>query len=81
MAFPRFFRPNVDIKLLLQRLRDDNPKAVQIIPAHIKGHQDNNADFDYDTAPQSVQRNIDMDHLSRAFLQTNQGVLEPCHHI
>ena len=63
IAFPRFFRPNMDAKLLLQRLREDcNPK-IHIQPEHIKGHQDRQKNFSYDTAPKSVQLNIDMDDL------------------
>ena len=67
MAFPRFFKPNVDIKLLLQRLCDDSPQAVEILPGHVNGYQDQNANFDYNNAPQLVKRNIDMDLLSKKF--------------
>ena len=67
MAFPRFFKPNVDIKLLLQRLRDDSPQAVEILPGHVNGYQDQNTNFDYNIAPQLVKRNIDMDLLSKKF--------------
>ena len=67
MAFPRYFTPNVDLKLLLQRLRDYGKHAVSVTPQHIKGHQDKNQQFVYEEAPQSTRRNIDMDHISRQF--------------
>ena len=77
MAFPRYFKPNVDLKLLLQRLRDDCKHTVEITPQHIKGHQNRNQQFEYDEAPQSVRRNIDMDEISREFLKEHKGALEP----
>lgn len=46
----------------MQGFCDDSPQAVEILPEHVSGHQDQNANFDYDTAPQSVKRNIDMDN-------------------
>ena len=72
LAFPSFFRPNMDLKLLLQRLRQETPQALTISPNHIKGHQDNDKNFEYDTAPQSVRRNIDMDELAGKILETDQ---------
>ena len=76
MAFPPFYHPNVDIKLLLQWLCGECPNAVTILPAHIKGHQDDNENFNYDKAPQLVRRNIDMRQLSETFLKSDQDKLE-----
>ena len=80
MAFPRYFKPNFDLKLLLQRLRDDCQKKVLLHSNHVKGHQDRQESFDYDTAPHPVRLNIDMDTLSKEFLRTNQVSLEPNQH-
>ena len=77
MAFPRFFKPNVDVKQLLQRLRTECSPKIAIYPEHIKGHQDRQRDFNYDEAPQSVHLNIDMDEISKDFLKTHKGPLEP----
>ena len=77
IAFPRFFRPNMDVKLLLQRLRDECHPKLEIHPEHIKGHQDRQKAFSYETAPKPVQLNIDMDDLSRTFLKTSRDDLEP----
>lgn len=68
MAFPRFFKPNVDLKVLLQRLWKEFPTKIQITPQHVKGHQDRNENFDYDQASQTIQRNIDIGELSKFFL-------------
>ena len=80
MAFQRFFRPNMGLKLLLLRLRQAKPKAITISPTHIKGHQDESKDFVYESAPQSVRRNIDMDELAGKFLAEDQHQLEPSSH-
>ena len=36
---------------------------------HLKGHQDDAGDSDYDTAPLSVRLNIDMDDAAKYFLK------------
>ena len=77
LSYPRFFRPNMDLKILLWDLRKDKPPKLNIFLEHIKGHQDRNSTFDYDSAPKSVQLNIEMDHRSRKFLQNHQGKPEP----
>ena len=69
IAFPLFFRPNVDLKMLLQRLREESPKKVELWPIHIKGHQDDDKGFIYEEASQPARRNIDMDHLAKTFLK------------
>ena len=77
LVFPRFFRPNMDLELLLQRMRQEDPQALLWTPTYIKGHQDDKAGFDYDTAPQLIRLNIDMDELADTFLITNKHKLEP----
>ena len=77
ISYPRFFRPNVDLKHLLWNLRQDSPPKLELSFNHIKGHQDRNAEFDLNTATKPVQLNIAMDTRSRAFLQQHQGKLEP----
>ena len=76
ISFPRFFRPNTDLKLQIQEMR----KAlhpVKILPEHVKGHQDDREDFIYEKASIAVQCNIDVDHASKSFLKSHQGKLEP----
>ena len=77
IAFPRFFRPNVDIKLEIQKQRLQYKKYVEVHLTHIKGHQDNNANFCYEQASQPTRRNIDMDEISKSFLQDDQERIEP----
>ena len=76
ISFPRFFRPNVDTKLQIQELRQ-SLKPIHILPVHIKGHQDDDSQFDIDTAPLSVRLNIEVDEASKEFLKTDQGPFEP----
>lgn len=77
MSFPRFFCPNVDIKMQIQAIRTSLPKQVKIYPQHVNGHLDDEKDFSYDEAPQQVQINIDVDEMCDPFLKHNQGKLEP----
>ena len=77
MSFPRFFRPNMDLKIQLQELRSECPKNIVLFPTHIKGHQDRAEHFQYEEATQGTKRNIDMDELAKRFLQHHQGPLEP----
>ena len=77
ILYPRFFRPNVDLKHLLWNLRKGRPPKLELSFNHIKGHQDRNADFDLNTAPKPVHLNIAMDTRSRQFPQQHQGKLEP----
>ena len=77
MSFPRFSRPNVDLKLELQYLRQICPPKIELVPTHIKGHHDDDKEYKYETAPQETKRNIDMDELAKRFLQSYQGNLEP----
>ena len=76
MAFPRYFRPNVDAKLQIQALRQ-HLHPIKILPNHIKSHQDDKVDFDYETAPMSVKLNIEVDNQSKLFLKSHQGSMEP----
>ena len=48
---------------------------VQLI--HLKGHQDDDKEFEYETAPLSVRMNIDMDASAKLFLKQNQKQLNP----
>lgn len=63
--------------MLLWNLRNDKPPKLEISLEHIKGYQDRNSNIDFDTAPKSVQLNIEMDDRLRQFLQTHHGKLEP----
>lgn len=76
ISFPRFFRPNIDIKLQIQQMRK-SLYPIKILPTHLKGHQDDADDFILEEAPLEVRCNIEMDELSKAFLKNNQGPLEP----
>ena len=44
---------------------------------HLKGHQDRNKEFDYDTAPLTVRLNIDMDYDAKDFLKKYDKRLYP----
>ena len=77
MSYPRFFRPNIDLKLLLWKLRQETPHKLKISLSHIKGHQDSKKEFNFDEAPKSVQLNIEMDAKAKHFLKRHQGSLEP----
>lgn len=77
MSFPRFFRPNVDLKIELQHLRELCPKKIELVPTHIKGHQDKDEQFKYERAPHATKRNIDIEKLAKRSLQTHQGQPEP----
>jgi len=76
ISFPRFFRPNVDLKLQIQHMRATLRK-IEIIPLHLKGHQDDDEDFVLEQAPLEVQCNIAMDKESKNFLKCDQGPLAP----
>jgi len=76
VSFPRVFRPNVDLKLQIDQMRS-SIRPLDIVPIHIKGHQDDDKNFELDKAPLSVQCNIKMDEKAKAFLQSHQGRFEP----
>ena len=78
ISFPRLFRPNVDTKLQIQTLRQQL-KSIQILPIHIKGHQDDDDAFDYDKSTLSVKLNIEVDSQSKLYLKKHQGKMEPHH--
>ena len=40
ISYPHFFRPNVDLKILLWDLRNDKPSKLDLCHEHIKGHQE-----------------------------------------
>lgn len=67
----------MDLKVELQRLKQDCTKSIKLVPTHIKGHHDRDGEFKYEEASQGTKRNIDMDQLAKSFLKTNQDPLEP----
>lgn len=79
ISFPRYFRPNVDLKLQIQHLRHKLQK-LEVLPVHIKGHQDDDDDFDIEQASLDVKCNIEADAESKLFLKTHQKSLEPLPH-
>ena len=76
ISFPRFFRPNVDLKIQICEMRE-NLKPIKIIPIHIKAHQDDDKSFVLEKASLPVRCNIEMDSNSKEFLKNHQGKLEP----
>ena len=44
---------------------------------HLKGHQDDQKDFQYESASLPVRLNIDMDEEDKAFLHQSQGQYNP----
>ena len=64
ISFPRYFCPNVDLKLQIQMLRK-NLRKMGILPVHIKGHQDDDKDFELDKASLAVRCNIEADNEAR----------------
>ena len=54
---------DIDIKLEVLHLQNNSP--ITFILSQVSGHEDDNDSFDYDTAPQEVKRNIDMDIKSK----------------
>lgn len=76
ISFPRFFRPNADLKIQIREMRN-SLKPISIIPVHIKGHQDDDDAFEIEKASLPVRCNIQMDKKSKKFLNRHQGKLEP----
>ena len=74
VSFPRVFRPNMDVKMQIDQMRA-SIRPLHIMPIQIKGHQDNDKNFELDKAPLSVQCNIEMDEKAKVFLQSQQGAL------
>ena len=54
---------NIDIKLEVLHIQTTSP--ITFVFSQVSGHKDDNDSFDYDTAPQEVKRNIDMDTKSK----------------
>ena len=76
ISFPRYFRPNIDLKLQIQNLWEELGKVLAK-PIHAKVHQDDDDNFDIDNAPLLVIYNIEADKSSKTFLQQHQGSMEP----
>ena len=64
-----------DVKMELYHLLKRLP--IQVHLCHVSGHADSDPDFDYDSAPQQVQRNIDMHNAVTAFMQNHPPHLKP----
>ena len=59
---------DIDLKMEMNRIQAINP--ITFVFYDVEGHADNSSDFVYEEASQQVQRNIDMDALSKTFLKT-----------
>ena len=57
MSFPRYFCPNLDLKVQIQEIRKSLPPKVVIFPLYVEGHLDDEKDFLYDGTPQQVPKN------------------------
>ena len=74
-SYIRFMDKNYDLTEEIRFQKDTMTIGVQL--CHIKGHQDDQKDFDYHNAPQAVRRNIDMDLDAKEFLQNPPKKLQP----
>ena len=51
-------------------------KPLNIVPIHIKGHQDKDENFEFENAPLSVQCKIEMDEDAKTFHRSHPGKFE-----
>jgi len=58
---------DVDIKMELKAILSSLPITVEF--AHVPGHGDDDPNFDYEAAPQCVQRNVDMHYAVTAYMK------------
>jgi len=66
---------DTDIKMELCKVLGNLPIRVSL--EHVSGHADSDPDFEYDKAPQQVQRNIDMHDAVTAYMQNPPEGYEP----
>ena len=74
-SFVKFVGSNYNMDAEIERMLSNIRTTVDLI--HLKGHQDDAGDFDYDSAPLSVRLNIDMDDAAKSFLKEDQNKLNP----
>lgn len=75
LSYVRFCSNNYDLR---QEIRSQLPKLKLTVSfCHVKGHKDDDTEFEYDTAPQSTKRNIDMDRQAKEFLESLPAKLRP----
>jgi len=75
-AMQKKYCKNVTYTKTAQREMDINMEIAYLLKLtnmkvcfqHVKGHADDDEDFEYDQAPQPTRRNIDMDKSAKAFL-------------
>ena len=74
-SFIKFVDTNYDVTTEIEDMIKSIKTEVQLI--HLKGHQDDDKEFEYETAPLSFRMNIDMDASAKLFLKQNQKQLNP----
>ena len=74
-TYLKLTKRDMDIKLQIQQLIQASSLTFEF--TQVSGHQDDVNDFVYENAPQSVQRNIDMDKKATRFLQHPPPNLRP----
>lgn len=74
-SFVRFSNKNYDLTKDIRNQKHTIPIPIHL--CHLKGHQDEKQDFDYDKASQTACRNIDMDFEAKAFLRDPPKKLTP----
>lgn len=75
LSYVRFCSNNYDLK---QEIRHQlSTLYIKVSFDHVKGHKDDDKQFDYDTAPQYTKRNIDMDRQAKEFFISPSPKLRP----
>ena len=74
-SFVKFIGANYDLDKEINQMIKNITTEIKMV--HVDGHQDNDKDFNYDSAPLDVRLNIDMDAVAKQFLKENQGSMAP----
>ena len=74
-SYVRYIQPNYDLDAEIVQSIKSSVTTINLV--HLKGHQDDDRNFDYDTAPLSVRLNIDMDYDAKRFLKQYDKKLFP----
>jgi len=74
-TYTRMVSADMDVKLEILDVMAISPISYKFL--HVKGHADDDPDFDYDSANQQTKRNIDMDIVAKNFLQSPPPTFGP----
>ena len=75
LSYVRFCSNNYDLKHEIRHQLSLLPIAISF--SHVKGHKDDDKQFEYDLAQQYTKRNIDMDKQAKEFLHSPPTKLRP----